>query len=554
MASHVAQPKAFTFQHAELGEMTGLITPDNVVQFRAIPYATIPARFKQSIPLNDLGHTNRRFTEHGFACPQTFPDRAADGGRFVNEGSPPPSDEFHCLVLHVNVPLVALQHPPRARLPVLLYIHGGGFVLGAIDEQHNTALLVEQSLLDARPVVGVAIQYRLGALGYLHVPERGGANLALNDQRNALVWVQRFVGGFGGDREAVTVFGESAGAVSICAHLLSEPPELGPLFRRAVVMSGVIGPVTAPVGVGEAEGQYEALLEILGIHEEGEAGLERLRGVDVEQLVAATSALTEDGSMLLSVRDRAWFGEDAETVTWDRIPELIGKCEWVDAIVLGTTSFEGTMTATRYASITPSAFLSSIEAQLGAPAASTISRAYGITASMDQNLFLTSMLRWVGDALFDAPTHMLARHLSTQTSKRIYRYLFDVRNPFPNNALYQQPHHWVDVYFVFKAHQFRFPSQRLKDISTRHAQLWIAFANGEQPWAEYKYTGCGEERVMVADEREGWVERSVERVERDLEWGWGRCEMLVQGWEEAGMKGKGINPLHLEVLKGTKAV
>ncbi|KAF9693327.1 hypothetical protein EKO04_008672 [Ascochyta lentis] len=554
MASNTTQPKTFTFHHAKLGDMTGLITPDNVVQFRAIPYATIPARFKQSILLNNLGESNRVFTKHGYACPQTFPDRAADGGPFPNEVSPPPSNEFQCLILHINIPLTRLQSPGASKLPVLVYIHGGGFVLGSIDEQHNTALIVEQSIRDAQPVVAVGIQYRLGALGYLHTPEAGCANLALNDQRNALLWVQQFVEGFGGDNERVTVFGESAGAISICAHMLSRPLRSGPLFTRAVLMSGVIGPVTAPVSVGQAEERYEALLAKVGIREEGEVGLERLRSLDVEKLVAAASELTDEGSTLLSVRDEAWFGVDADQVTWDRIPELMGKCEWVDDIVLGTTSFEGTTMASRYASITPSAFLSSIESQLGGPATSLISRAYNMAPSMDQNLFLTSALRWIGDVLFDAPTHTLARHLSTSTNKRIYRYLFDVRNPFPGHALYQQPHHWVDIYFVFKAHQFRFASQRLRDISTRHAQLWIAFANGEEPWKEYRYSGNGEERVMVADEREGWVERSVQRVEQDLEWGWERCEMLVQGWEEAGMRGEGFSPLDIEVLRGKRVV
>lgn len=183
-------------------------------------------------------------------------------------------------------------------------------------------------------------------------------------------------------------------------------------------------------------------------------------------------------------------------------------------------------------------------------------KAYGIAAPMDRNLFLTSLLRWVGDAIFDAPAHMLAAHLSSrsasgaQPAKNVYRYIFDVRNPFPNNALYQQPHHWVDVYFVFKAHQFRFPSQRLKNISTRHAQLWIDFTNGKAPWTEYKYSGKGEEVVMVADERDGWVERSVKQVENDLEWGWKRCEELVRSWKE--MKGAAWGPLDLECLSGAK--
>jgi hypothetical protein len=146
----------------------------------------------------------------------------------------------------------------------------------------------------------------------------------------------------------------------------------------------------------------------------------------------------------------------------------------------------------------------------------------------------------------------LAKYLTTHTNKKVYRYVFDVRNPFPGSALYQQPHHWVDVYYVFKTLQFRYPNQRLKDISTRHAQLWIDFANGKAPWSEYKYTGNGNELIMVADERDGWVERTVAEDERLIETSWRRCEGLIASWE--GQRGKCFVPLDIKPLKGKKKV
>jgi hypothetical protein len=65
--------------------------------------------------------------------------------------------------------------------------------------------MVEQSILDSQPIISISLQYRLGALGYLLTPEPGNANLAMNDQRNALIWIQKFVEGFGGNHENVTV-------------------------------------------------------------------------------------------------------------------------------------------------------------------------------------------------------------------------------------------------------------------------------------------------------------------------------------------------------------
>jgi carboxylesterase type B len=281
-------------------------------------------------------------TSYSYACPQIFPDENSSGGTFPGEIHPPPSDEFKCLILQLNVPLVHLQSQSHSssKLPVLVYIHGGGFVLGKIDPQHNTALLVEQSILDSQPIISASIQYRLGALGYLHTPEPETANLALNDQRNALYWIQRFVGGFGGDSARVTVFGESAGAISICGHMLAAPPPEGPLFTRVVLMSGIIGPSTAPNSVEKAEEQYEAFLERLGVQTRGEDGMQELRDMDVQRIVETSAEFNDEGSMWLSVLDREWFGEEAKSVTWDRIPELLGKCEWVDEVVLGTTSFE----------------------------------------------------------------------------------------------------------------------------------------------------------------------------------------------------------------------
>jgi hypothetical protein len=147
---------------------------------------------------------------------------------------------------------------------------------------------------------------------------------------------------------------------------------------------------------------------------------------------------------------------------------------------------------------------------------------------------------------------MLAQYLVTHTNKKVYRYIFDVRNPFPGSPFYQQPHHWVDIYFVFKTFQFRYPTQRLKDISTKHAQLWIDFVNGKTLWKEYKDTEEGDEMVMVVNEREGWVERTIKKHESIMETSWKRCKALVQSWE--AKKGVSFTPLDIEPLRGKKMV
>lgn len=69
MTSNKTDTQTYNFHHAKLGSMTGLVTPDNVVQFRAIPYATIPARFKKSILLNHLPDQHKDYTAHGYLSP-----------------------------------------------------------------------------------------------------------------------------------------------------------------------------------------------------------------------------------------------------------------------------------------------------------------------------------------------------------------------------------------------------------------------------------------------------------------------------------------------------
>ncbi|KAH7110545.1 Alpha/Beta hydrolase protein [Dendryphion nanum] len=543
----------FTFTHPQLGQLTGVSSPHNVIQFRAIPYATIPARFERSSLLHDISHTDHNFTKPGYACPQIFGDDTVGGGPFPDETSPPQSDEFQCLILQINVPLAVLQSSTSPdKLPVLVYIHGGGFVLGKIDPQHNTALMVEQSILDSQPTISASIQYRLGALGYLQTPEPNNSNLALHDQRNALLWIQKFIGGFGGDHRKVTVFGESAGSMSICYHMLSAPPEDQPLFNRVILQSGALGPMSSPLSVQDANELFENLLRTAEIVERGREGLAKLRELSVDKIVDLTAKLSGDGVMWLPVQDEDWFGSHAGSVTWDRSAELISQCEWIEEVVMGCTSFEGTTFMAGISGITPRDFIRGIADQLGNESAEVIGRAYHISAEMDQNLFINRALRWVGDVVFDAPMHALAKSLSRNTTKKVYRYVFNVRNPFPNHHLYQQPHHWVDVYYVFKTFQFRYPTQRLKDISTRHAQLWVEFANGKSPWAEYNYTGTGDEVVIVADEREGWVERSVAEDERIMETSWRRCEALWESWKN--VEGRPFVPLKIEPLKGKKLV
>jgi carboxylesterase type B len=273
----------------------------------------------------------------------------------------------------------------------------GAFVLGKIDAQHDTAPIVQHSLTIKKPIITTSIQYRLGALGFIATPD-GERNFGLKDQRNALIWVQKFIDGFGGDRSRVTLFGESAGGCSICCHMLSPQPSTGPLFNRVIIMSGVMGPMMTPVAEDKAANAFGKICESLSIKEQGEAALEKLRTVDIQELVSASDAWYGKGNSWSPVQDMSFFRSN---ITWDSVHELLGSCEWVDDMIVGNTGFEGQAYLGVANSLTPRTFYEHLKLALSDDAARKVMEAYKVTIDMDRNLFLTAVMRWFGDIVFD---------------------------------------------------------------------------------------------------------------------------------------------------------
>ncbi|KAL7645206.1 UNVERIFIED_CONTAM: hypothetical protein RMT77_003592 [Armadillidium vulgare] len=146
----------------------------------------------------------------------------------------PPSDRVYevlgkedCLTLNVFTPQ---SNSTNTRLPVMVYIHGGGFHTGSSSQQKPYFLMDKQIVL-------VIIQYRLGILGFLSTEDEIlPGNMGLKDQLLALKWVKENIECFGGDPNIVTIFGQSAGGSSVHYHLLS-PASKG-LFQRAIMQSG----------------------------------------------------------------------------------------------------------------------------------------------------------------------------------------------------------------------------------------------------------------------------------------------------------------------------
>src|SRR5437868_2199486 len=257
-----------------------------VLVFRGIPYAAPPlgdlrwkppqpaARWRGVRPADRLGQN----------CMQGQPfsdiDPFAAG---VSED---------CLYLNVWTSAVDQSAPKR---PVMVWIHGGGFFAGfGGEERHNGARLAQKG------AVVVTINYRLGAFGFLahsalaaESPRHAAGNYGLLDQIAALQWVKRNIARFGGDPTRVTIFGESAGGMSV-GSLIASPLAKG-LFQRAILESGT----GVSIGITPRDTARAIALrfaESLGVRGAGVGAARALRAISADKVLAASLRVGPPGA------------------------------------------------------------------------------------------------------------------------------------------------------------------------------------------------------------------------------------------------------------------
>lgn len=254
--------------------------------FRGIPYARAPFgayRFLPPVPPEPWTGP-REATRFGPSAPQPSPE----GG--IDLLPRPTAHGEDCLTVNVWAP--ASAH----RAPVMVFLHGGAFVSGG-----SSLPLYDGTAFARDGVVLVTLNYRLGVDGFAWTGE-GTPNLGLLDQVAALEWVRDNIAAFGGDPDRVTIFGESAGAMSVGA-LMAMPRAAG-LFRRAIAQSGAGDSAIPPE---DALRVARRLGELLGVP----ATREGFAAVPLEALLRAQTAVSTEISRGLSVRR---WGEIARNV------------------------------------------------------------------------------------------------------------------------------------------------------------------------------------------------------------------------------------------------
>lgn len=425
---------------------------DGVEVYRGIPFALPPLgqwrwRPPQPVPpwqgVRDAGKFAPACMQQGVSMP----------------GETPPAVSEDCLYLNLWVP------PRRAgqRLPVIVWIHGGGYANGSASMP-----LYHGDRLARKGVLVVTIAYRLGALGFLahpalsaESPHHSSGNYGLMDQIAALKWVQRNIAAFGGDPGRVTIAGQSAGAMAVSA-LLTSPRTQG-LFQRAIAQSGgIFEPLQLAPGylLANAERDGASYMESLGA-----TNLEAMRMLPAERLTGAgrvSHPVIEPDLLPLSPYEAYVQGR------YHDVPLLLGSNKeearaLIDVTAVRAEKFEADITASVGALPT---------ALLAAYPHATDDQAREGRLGFERDLrFGWDMWAWA--------------RLAQRGHSPVYYYSFERRAPFPADSIYAGwgASHFAELWYMFD-HLRQAPwAWRRADheLAEAMSSYWVNFATKADP-------------------------------------------------------------------------
>jgi para-nitrobenzyl esterase len=436
--------------------------------YRRIPFAAPPVgdlRWKAPQPAASWQGT-RQAIEFSNACWQTPYPAAAS----IYQAKLPQLSE-DCLYLNIWTPAKSAKD----RLPVMVWIHGGGFTRGfGGTSSYNGEVLARKG------AVIVTINYRLGVFGFFAHPElsaesghHASGNYALLDQIAALQWVQKNIAAFGGDPTRMTTFGESAGSWAVNA-LMTSPLAKG-LFQRAIGESG--GLFSPMKTLGEAEKEGEKLAAALTATPIADAKpesaqnftapttLKTLRAMSAEDLLKAS-----DSETVRTIVD-GWVLPQAVATIFAQ-----GKQNDVPLLV-GYNADEGTALAPQGANMKAFMFIGGVHQRYGSQADALL-KVY--PAASDEQA-VSSFYSAYRDQAFGWEMRTWAR-LATKTGHQpTYMYYFSRRPPGPQSARLRA-FHASEIAYVFGTFVWPFPwedtDRKLSDAMTSY---WVNFAATGNP-------------------------------------------------------------------------
>jgi para-nitrobenzyl esterase len=471
--------------HIDSGVLRGLVGGEkkDIYVYKGIPYAAPPVgerRWKPPQPVSGWQGVRDCF-DYGAACPQKT---SALLGMVPELAIRAPSSE-DCLFLNVWTP--AERQPQK--LPVLYWIHGGGFVMGAASQP-----LYDGEELARLGCVVVSINYRLGLFGFLAHPalsqeanDKVSGNYGLLDQIEGLRWVQRNIAAFGGDPEHVTIFGESAGGMSVLC-LMAAAQAKG-LFQGAIAQSAVMKPArlhAASPGQETAEDAGRQFMAACGL--DAAANARQMRQLDVEALVRAGPAEARPGEPVKFRPMPLLVGPivDGQVIPDD--PNILfaaGRQHAVPMIVGNTKDEMSVLLLGRKMPADEHAYVKQLHDEFG-NGAEPIAKAY---PAPDAKQIRPVVIQLTSDLSFVSMSRSMARTHSA-TGQKTYRYQFSrgTKGGFLQSL---GAHHGAELAFLFQRPSGRGESEMR--TSRTLGRYWINFAAtgdpngpGLPPWPAYR--------------------------------------------------------------------
>lgn len=358
----------------------------------------------------------------------------------------------------------------------------GGFVFGAnSNARYRPQTLLSHARESGTPVILVSINYRLGQFGFATSKDLddeldGGSkshpvgNFGLIDQRNGLEWVNRHIADFGGDPSNITVFGISAGSMSIHLHLLAGHN----LFDRAILMSGS-GPVLSPLQKEPFQREWDRLCRRTGVDASTSSErLAQLRALSVQDILENTSTAAlgpvADGKLL----SLGWKYEDHVADT---------RCK---EIILGDTTVEGIIFDGLLKNLPQVLFHKHVDEAFSPQVAGELYDKFGFSRQpQSEEDFLKAFRLLVGNTIFNYNNVGIAKASMSSDVWRdhVYLYHWDEQSPFPGPT-HGLSYHGLCAMLMHLNELSSCPPETRK-VALESARLWLAFAHGNQPWEPY---------------------------------------------------------------------
>lgn len=438
--------------------------------------------------------------------------------------------------------VVVPQHPrlEGEKFPVLAWIHGGSLLFGSANYGiYDAVNLVSHSVEIGWPVVVASFNYRLGLGGFLASAKigeelkaegfEGNGNFGFTDQKVAMDWIQTYISELGGDPNSVTVFGQSAGGVSIGHQMAANNPMK---FDRAICMSG-LGSTLSPLDLDEHEALFDATCRYFSIDPHAPDALDQLRKVPEQEMANADHIIQGVPSGTGNPCNDGWF------YAFD--PQLQSKTEapsWLQSFMIGDVHDEGVIFTMNVMNETyetvRQTLLESIQNEVYVD---RILFEYGITRNTSGPTLVDKVCTMGGEAVFKIQNYLTANvNKRLRQEKAIFKYHFDQRSRL-NNALNGLAYHGFDVVYLFGNLNNQL-NARERAMRREMASAWFKFAWGQEPWRTEFWKVWGPDSLgRLETEEEDEHVRAYSRFKHLLLWGSdGLWEKYLVGLDRLLMK------------------